>query len=180
MPQPIITTDHPVAQCVDLRATFGDAYRYAMDPGFTGPGCEQERAWCTRMPCHRGEITPWGDRLLCWSSPKPGTCYRTGPNKDEPIRGGTLVANQVYGIPGTEVAQCGDDGWNVVFDADLFDQVAEIVRPRRRKQISEAERERLAELSRQYSAEGLRKARASLSVATGLPLESSQTSSGVL
>ncbi len=45
--------------------------------------------------------------------------------------------------------QCGDDGWNVVFDADQFDQVAQLVKPCRRRQITEAERERLADRGRQ-------------------------------
>lgn len=143
----VITTDHPCRQCIDLRVTFGKAYRYNFDPSYTGTGSEQEREWCTRLSCMQGEITPWGDRLLCWSSLKPGSCDKHG----SPIRGGSRLANKVYAIPGTKVAQCGADGWNVTFDADLFDQVAELVKPRRRKQVSEAERQRLAEMSREHS-----------------------------
>ena len=85
------------------------------------------------------------------------------------------MANKVFAILGTEVAQCGDDGWNVTFDVDLFDQVAELVKPRRRKQVSEAERQRLAEMSREYSP--FRKS--PISEAPETHLESLQTVPGV-
>ena len=46
-------------------------------------------------------------------------------------------------------AQCGDDGWNVVFDADQLGQVAQLIKPCWCRQVTEAERERLADRGEQ-------------------------------
>ena len=65
--EPILTSDHPVAQCVDLRKTFGDRYRYEWDPAYEVERPEYrsiEAPWLTRIPCRHGRIFPWGDRQL--------------------------------------------------------------------------------------------------------------------
>jgi hypothetical protein len=40
-------------------------------------------------------------------------------------------------IPGVRVTQDGDDGINVAFHVDNFDQVAELMKPRRRRKLAE-------------------------------------------
>ncbi len=51
----------------------------------------------------------------------------------------------------TTVHQGGDDGLKVLFPVEKFAAVAKIMRRRRRRQVSEAERERLAEMSEKFS-----------------------------
>ncbi len=51
----------------------------------------------------------------------------------------------------TTVHQGGDDGLTVLFPVEKVAAVAKIMRPRRRRQVSEAERERLAEMSEKFS-----------------------------
>ncbi len=51
----------------------------------------------------------------------------------------------------TTVHQGGDDGLTVLFPVEKVAAVAKIMRPRRRRQVSEAERERLAEMSEEFS-----------------------------
>lgn len=63
----LTTTDHPVAQCVDLRATFGRMFRYLMDESYAAERPEFraiERPWLTRIPCRFGFIAPHGGRRL--------------------------------------------------------------------------------------------------------------------
>ena len=62
-----------------------------------------------------GYICPWGGSKLA-------ACVN---------RAGWIV-NRLKALPGAEVAQDGDDGANVLFDVAHFDEVAEIMKPRRR------------------------------------------------
>ena len=50
MPTPILTTDHPRQQCVDLRAMYAKRYRMGYDPAYEHERSDfraQERAWLT-------------------------------------------------------------------------------------------------------------------------------------
>jgi len=53
------------------------------------------------------------------------------------------VAMRLRSLPFAEVAQDGADGVNVVFPVDRFDEVAAIMKPRRRRVLSPEARERL-------------------------------------
>ena len=76
--------------------------------------------------CQNGEICPWGGENLA-------ACTNTsGP-----------VAKRLKALPFATVAQDGTDGANVVFDVEHFDEVAAIMRPRKRK-LSEEHKAKLA------------------------------------
>ncbi len=123
--------------CVNLKQRFGDRYRITYEESFWAERPEfrqDEEPWLQIIPCRNGHIYPWGGTKLA-------ACTTTsGP-----------VANRLRTLPSVEVAQDGADGVNVVFNVAHFEVVAEIMRPRRRRWVSETERQRLAELSRRYS-----------------------------
>jgi hypothetical protein len=63
----VMTTGHPVARCVDLRATFGARFKYAWDPAYVVERSEFRRVeapWLTRIACRFGFIAPYGGRRL--------------------------------------------------------------------------------------------------------------------
>ena len=62
------------------------------------------------------------------------------------------IANKLTALPFIEAAQNGDDGANVVFDVAYFDEVAKIMKPRRRRRMSDAQKASAATRLRQYQA----------------------------
>ncbi len=124
-------------QCVNLRERFGKKFRvryeesyYAERPEFRAA----EEAWLQIIPCDHGHIGPWGGNELV-------ACTNTAG----------ATAKRLRELPFARVQQDGADGTNVVFAAEHFDEVAEIMRPKRRRVVSGKERKRLAALSREHS-----------------------------
>jgi hypothetical protein len=60
------------------------------------------------------------------------------------------VAKRLKALPFTTVAQDGADGATVLFDVEHFDEVAEIMKPRRRYRVSGEEARRRAERIAKY------------------------------
>ena len=89
------------------------------------------RPWYHVIPCQYGHIYVHGDDELGFASDKPGG-----------------VAKRVANLPFTRVTQSGDDGMNIVFDVAHFDEVAAIVKPRRKRILSDEHREKLVEAGR--------------------------------
>ena len=80
------------------------------------------------IPCEHGHICPWGGENLA-------ACTRTaGP-----------VAMRLRSLPFVEVVQDGADGVNAVFPADRFDEVAAVIKPKRRRVLSPEARQAAAE-----------------------------------
>jgi len=137
--QIVVTTDHPNAQCVDLRATFGRLFRFVMDEAYAAERPEfrtKETAWLTVIPCRFGRIYPQGGRRLAASS------------ASSPRRRRALEA-----IPGVTVIQgggpCSRDV-TVVFDAADIEPVARLFGARRPRRLSPGTVERLRALSRHF------------------------------
>src|SRR4029078_10284998 len=89
--------------------------------------------WLLTIPCRLGHIYVHGGGFLGAST------NRRGP-----------VANQLARISGVRVVQDGDDGVNVVFHVDLFTQVAAIMKPKRRRRLSDQQKAERAERLRNY------------------------------
>ena len=124
-------------KCVNLKERFGRRFKITYDPSYQAERPEfreAEAPWLMMIPCEHGDICAWGGDNLA-------ACTRTaGP-----------IAKRLKALPFATVAQDGSDGANVVFPVNHFEEVAAIMKPRRRRVVSDQERERLAALSRQYS-----------------------------
>ena len=128
--EPILTSHHPVAQCVDLRKTFGDRYRYEWDPAYEVERPEYRRIeapWLTRIPCRHGRIFPWGDRQLA--------AY---------CAAGAVERRQLEDLACVDVEQAGGGEVVVVFDVAHIDAVAEVLKPKMRRKCSPETRAALA------------------------------------
>ena len=113
-------------QCINMRERFGDLYKIGHDPAYDIERSEfraQEEPWLQLILCQNGEIGPWGDEHLL-------ACTKNrGP-----------IAKRLAALDCIEVNQGGDDGISVKFHVRNFDQVAEIMKPRKRRRLSEAQR----------------------------------------
>ena len=131
--EPVMTSGHPICQCVDLRATFGCRYRYERDEAYGAEHSECraiEAPWLQVIPCQFGKLFPWGDRRLAAYCP-------AGPVK----------RRQLERLSCVEVVQGGGDGPEVIvaFDVADFDRVAAVMRPARRRRYSTETRARLTD-----------------------------------
>ena len=119
---------------VNLRERFGRRYRITFDPVYDAKGRHRDKLdpWMMQIPCRRGTIFPYGeDTLAVELNRHPG------------------VAKQLVRL-GLLIVQDGDHEKTFVFSVDRFDAIAEIVMPRQRRQISEAERQRLTAMSERH------------------------------
>lgn len=118
-PPLVMTTDHPRAQCIDLRATYGRTFRYVTDPSHGAERPEYravERPWLTCIDCRKGFIYPYGG-----CTPRRST------------------RRQLAALPFMAVDLWGDSEAILVFDAQHVDEVAAIMGAKRRRQVSEAQ-----------------------------------------
>ncbi len=81
--------------------------------------------------CAKGIIYPHSDELLA-------------------LECKTYTAKQILLIPGTRIWQQGDSEWTILFRLDLFEKIAEIVKPRKKRVMSETRRAQAIERLRKY------------------------------
>lgn len=122
------------ATCVNLKEMFGDRFKIDVDESYYAERPElrrEEEPWLTHVVCQHGHIGVWGEDLLVAATNSAGS-----------------VAMRLKALPFVQVAQDGADGVNVTFPLEHFDAVAEIMKPRKRRRLSEEQRaaniERLA------------------------------------
>jgi hypothetical protein len=114
--------------CIDLRKQFGSKYRISCEES-----CEQGK--------HGKKCDPWNAQILCQSGhiyPHSSELLGVSTNSRGPI------AKRLAALTGIRVLQDGDDGINAVFSMSEFDQIAEIVKPRRKRQLSPEHRAKLS------------------------------------
>jgi hypothetical protein len=130
MPEPILTTDHPRAQCVDLRRTFaGCPFKFAWDEAYHVERPDHRRieaAWLTTLPCRVGTIYPHGGRRLA------ALCTAGAPTR-RALEALACVTVRQGGGPGCPEV-------TVTFDVADFGTVAAIMQPRRRRRLSPEQR----------------------------------------
>jgi hypothetical protein len=120
--------------CINLKRRFGDRYKVVYEEAYYaeyGENAVREAPDYMIIPCRHGHICPWGGENLA------ACTRRRGP-----------IANRLKALPFVEVAQDGDDGANVVFSVEHFDEVAKIMQARRRPVLSDERRAELAEQMR--------------------------------
>jgi hypothetical protein len=108
---------------VDLLATFGDKYRIIRDPAST---LRNSDPWYWVIPCRFGEIYPFGGDLLC--------VWIVGSRR-------SALAERL--VPQLRRHQIGEGETIFLFPLTLFDRVAELVRPRRKRRLSAGHRKTL-------------------------------------
>ena len=130
MQEPILTTNHPRAQCVDLRQTFADRrFKFAWDDAYHAERSEfrkAEAAWLTTIPCRTGKIYPHGGRHLA------AFCSAGAPTR-----------RALEALPCVTVTQGGGPRCPeviVTFDVADVDTVAAIMQPRRQRRLSPEQR----------------------------------------
>jgi hypothetical protein len=128
-------------ECINLREQFGRRFRVEYEESFSaehGQGGRTQEPWLMVILCRYGHIYPHGGNLLAAS-----------------IDGHPNVAGILRRLPCCHVIQDGDFGeLTVVFDAADFSKIAKIIRPRRRRQVTEAQRVELLARLRTPRAEG--------------------------
>jgi hypothetical protein len=108
--------------CINLHELCGDRFRIEYDPAYEadlGRGVRRHDPWLMLLPCRggRGEIGPWSDTELAAYLNKPKLVH-------------TLVKL------GGRLFNRGDADATVVFPVELFDAVAQIMRPRVKRYLS--------------------------------------------
>ena len=116
--------------CINLKERFGQRFKVVYEESYHathGHGARAEDPWLLIVPCRYGHIFPHGGNRLAAS-----------------VDGFQKVAGCLRRLPCCRVHQDGDGGeLTVVFDVADFAKVARIIRPRRRRQVSAHERDRL-------------------------------------
>ena len=123
--------------CVNLKERFGKQYRVRYEESYYADHGERARGadtWLMILLCKYGHIFPHGGTTLAAS-----------------VDGHTNVAGRMKRLSCCRVQQDGDDGeLTVLFDVADFPKVAAVMRPRRRRRISQAERDRLRAMGFQH------------------------------
>lgn len=115
---------------IDLKARYRREYRITLDESATIPGqTQEERLWLYRIPCKYGHIYVHGTDTL-------------GAYTDR-----RLIVSRLIALPGVKVHQRGDSECSVTFQPEHLENVAQLLQARRRRQVPEAERQRLAQMS---------------------------------
>lgn|GEM_PF-773729 len=123
-------------QPINLQEMFGRRYRVTFDESYHHERPEfraAEAPWLMTLPCRHGHIYPWGGDLLAAS-----TCSRGS------------VVKKLLALPYVQLRQDGSDGINVSFPVGHFGEVARIMKPRRRRRLSESQRRAATERLRAY------------------------------
>ena len=117
--------------CINLLCRFGKRYKITWDPCFNPKGKHRESLdpWMMQIPCQRGTIYPPGGTLLAVE-----------------VDGRPITANKLFNIDCCQLYQDGDHEKTFLFDVADFETVAEIMKPRRKRQLSDVERQKLREV----------------------------------
>jgi hypothetical protein len=109
--------------CINLAERFGWQYRIGYDPASLARA-EKADPWMMTIPCRFGVIYPRGGNLLAAEMD-----YHPS------------IARRLASLPGVVLTQDGDGEKTFTFQVELFDRVAEILRPRKRRQVPVRQRE---------------------------------------
>jgi hypothetical protein len=122
--------------CVNLRERFGRRYKITYEKSYAaayGPKATREAPWLQIIPGARGHVYPHTTTMLA------ATTNKSGP-----------TARHLTALPFVQVWTDGSDGVTVVFPPDRLEEVAELLKLRRRRRITDQERDRLTELGRRH------------------------------
>jgi len=119
--------------CIDLKREFGSRYRIGLDPAAKHEPGGTHDPWMFTIRCQYGEIYPYGGEKLAFH-----------------CTGNIIRRKLKEAFPDMEISNWSDDGEAIfIFHVDQFAEVAKFAKPRQRRQVSESERRRLAEIGRE-------------------------------
>jgi hypothetical protein len=124
-----MTNCDPALKCVYLLERFGDRFRVTWDPAYDPMRVREKDAWMMQLPCAGRGVTIYphgGNTLAVEVDYRPGVC------------------RQLDAL-GLQLHQDGDGEKTYLFDVSRFDEVAAIVKPRKRKRLSPEQRAECAE-----------------------------------
>src|SRR5262249_28340835 len=107
-----------MSECINLQALYGKTYRITYDRSYSPRNVlKVERdAWMMEIPCKYGTVYCHGqDRLAVEVDNHPN------------------MSNALNALEGVSLYQDGEKEKTFLFPLELFDKVAEIVHPRRRR-----------------------------------------------
>lgn len=121
-------------ECINLRTRFGKVYRITFDESYDHKGVARKSLdpWMMQIPCRKGCIYPYGGKKLAVE-----------------IDYHNPTAKKVQQIPSVQMIQHGHKEQTFTFHVDLFDQVSELIHPKRRRVLSDEQRQRLTERAKQ-------------------------------
>ena len=122
-------------QCVNLMEEFGERYRVTFDPAYDPKNRPREKldAWYMQIPCERGTIYPWSeDRLAVEVDHRP------------------ITAKKLAALDDVVLVQDGDNEKTFAFPLSMFDAVAELVLPRRKRRLTDDQKQKAGERLKAY------------------------------
>jgi hypothetical protein len=130
------TEKNMVEDCVNLKERFGKRFKVADEESYEaayGPGAFREDPWLMIVLCRHGHIFPHGGATLAATTEGRGT------------------ARKLAALDCVTVYQDGSDGVTVLFNVADFVQVAKVMKPRRRRQMTEEQKRLAAERLAKYA-----------------------------
>src|SRR5262249_32920072 len=120
----------PVMTCINLLTLFGDGYRITFDEAYNPRNVPRVKLdpWMMQIPCQGRGVTIY---------PHGGTTLAVEVDRRPSI------AAKLAALEGLKLHQDGDTEMTLLFDVGLFEKVAEIVRPKRRKMLTDLQRQTL-------------------------------------
>jgi hypothetical protein len=118
---------------IDLKTLAAGRFRITSDEAaLIEPGGKKD-PWYQVIPCRYGQIYPYSNTLLAVHSKGSG------------------IRRKLQALKGLMVQNWSDDGEALfLFKAELCEQVAEIVKPKRKRQLDPAQRQAAIERLRDY------------------------------
>ena len=99
---------------------FGDRFQIGHDPAAKTPA-EQRDPWMMTLLCENGLIYPHGANRLA-------------------VECKGVTGKKLLAMSGITVHQQGDTEWTLLFDLAMADQVFDILKPRKRRTLSEEQK----------------------------------------
>jgi hypothetical protein len=124
--------------CINLKKRFGMKYRITFDPAYDPANRPREKLdpWYMQIPCRVGTIYPHGGAKLAVE-----------------VDGHKRVKAKLRRLGCCQLHQDGHNFGAFIFDAKDFDTVAKILRPHRKRQLSDEQREGLRDRMRIMNAQ---------------------------
>lgn len=119
---------------INLREHYGELYRIVKDESAYCEEGGRKEPWYFQIPCVFGHLYPFSHSLIAFYC--ASRIIRNRFHKEHPT---------------IDVRQWADDGESVfLFEPEQFDLVAEYAKPKRKRRVSDDQRQRLVEMGREH------------------------------